>query len=87
MPDAEHPLTCRWVVRDLEAIGPNRSVLLQLLAADCLEVAEPTGFAINLASSLSVALFEKTPILRALQASHSESDLRDVGNQLSLFGL
>jgi hypothetical protein len=34
---------------------------------------------------LSVTLFEKTPILRALQASDSESDLRDVGNQLILF--
>ena len=34
---------------------------------------------------LSVTLFEKTPILQALQASDSESDLRDVGNQLILF--
>jgi hypothetical protein len=34
---------------------------------------------------LSVTLFEKTPILRALQASDSESDLLDVGNQLILF--
>jgi hypothetical protein len=34
---------------------------------------------------LSVTLFEKTPILRALQASDSDSDLRDVGNQLILF--
>jgi hypothetical protein len=34
---------------------------------------------------LSVTLFEKTPILRALQASDSESDLRDVANQLNLF--
>jgi len=34
---------------------------------------------------LSVTLFEKTPILRALQASDSESDLFDVGNQLILF--
>jgi hypothetical protein len=33
---------------------------------------------------LSVTLFEKTPILRALQASDSESDLPDVGNQLIL---
>jgi hypothetical protein len=36
---------------------------------------------------LSVTLFEKTPILRALQASDSESDLLDVGNQLNLFAL
>ena len=36
---------------------------------------------------LSVTLFEKTPILRALQASGTESDLLDVGNQLILFGL
>jgi hypothetical protein len=36
---------------------------------------------------LSVALFEKTPILRALQASDSEMDLRDFGNQLILFDL
>jgi len=35
---------------------------------------------------LSVTLFEKTPILRALQAPDSESDLRNVGNQLILFG-
>jgi hypothetical protein len=35
---------------------------------------------------LSVTLFEKTPILRALQASDSDSDLFDVGNQLILFG-
>jgi len=34
---------------------------------------------------LSVTLFEKTPILQALQASDSESDLLDVGNQLILF--
>jgi hypothetical protein len=34
---------------------------------------------------LSVTLFEKTPILRALQASDSESDSLDVGNQLILF--
>src|ERR671915_432767 len=34
---------------------------------------------------LSVTLFEKTPILRALQASHSEDDLVDPGNQLILF--
>ena len=35
---------------------------------------------------LSLTLFEKTPILRALQASDSESDLGDSGNQLILFG-
>jgi len=34
---------------------------------------------------LSVTLFEKTPILRALQASDSENDLVDAGNQLILF--
>ena len=34
---------------------------------------------------LSVTLFEKTPILRALHASDSDSDLLDVGNQLILF--
>jgi hypothetical protein len=34
---------------------------------------------------LSVTLFEKTPILRALQASGSENDLGDSGNQLILF--
>ncbi len=34
---------------------------------------------------LSVTLFEKTPILRALQGPDSESDLLDVGNQLILF--
>ena len=36
---------------------------------------------------LSVTLFEKTPILRALQASDFENDLNDSGNQLSLFDL
>jgi hypothetical protein len=36
---------------------------------------------------LSVTLFEKTPILRALQASDSESDLDESGNQLILFAL
>ncbi len=36
---------------------------------------------------LSVTLFEKTPILRALQASDTESDLLDAGNQLILFPL
>ncbi len=35
---------------------------------------------------LSVTLFEKTPILRALQASDSEDDLADSENQLILFG-
>ena len=34
---------------------------------------------------LSVTLFEKTPILRALQASDSEHDLLDSGNQFILF--
>jgi hypothetical protein len=34
---------------------------------------------------LSVTLFEKTPILQALQASDSENDLPDTGNQLILF--
>src|SRR6267143_9964 len=34
---------------------------------------------------LSVTLFEKTPILQALQASDSDSDLLDPGNQLILF--
>jgi hypothetical protein len=36
---------------------------------------------------LSVTLFEKTPILRALQASDFENDMGDSGNQLSLFDL
>ena len=36
---------------------------------------------------LSVTLFEKTPILRALQAPDSDSDLFDIGNQLILFSL
>jgi Domain of unknown function (DUF4372)/Transposase DDE domain len=34
---------------------------------------------------LSVTLFEKTPILRALQASDSQEELPDPGNQLILF--
>jgi hypothetical protein len=34
---------------------------------------------------LSVTLFEKTPILQILQASDSENDLPDDGNQLILF--
>ena len=34
---------------------------------------------------LSVMLFEKTPILQALQASDLENDLADTGNQLILF--
>ncbi len=34
---------------------------------------------------LSVTLFEKTPILRALQACDSDNDLFDIGNQLILF--
>jgi transposase len=34
---------------------------------------------------LSVTLFEKTPILRALQPSASENDPIDIGNQLILF--
>jgi hypothetical protein len=36
---------------------------------------------------LSVTLFEKTPILGALQASDSEMDSVDSGNQLILFDL
>jgi hypothetical protein len=35
---------------------------------------------------LSVTLFEKTPILRALQASDSENDLFEPSNQLNLWG-
>jgi hypothetical protein len=34
---------------------------------------------------LSVTLFEKTPILQALQASDSQEELPDPGNQLILF--
>jgi hypothetical protein len=34
---------------------------------------------------LSVTLFEKTPILRALQEPRSNDDLHDPGNQLILF--
>jgi hypothetical protein len=34
---------------------------------------------------LSVTLFEKTPILQALQAPNSDSDLFEIGNQLILF--
>ena len=36
---------------------------------------------------LSITLFEKTPILQALQASDSQSDLPDFNNQLILFDL
>ena len=36
---------------------------------------------------LSITLFEKVPILQALQASDSQSDLSDSGNQLNLFEL
>ena len=36
---------------------------------------------------LSVTLFEKTPILQALQPSDSEENLLDSANQLSLFDL
>ena len=34
---------------------------------------------------LRVTLFEKTPILKALQAATSENDLVDLSNQLILF--
>jgi hypothetical protein len=34
---------------------------------------------------LSVTLFEKTPILQALQASDSDDDLLGASNQLILF--
>ena len=34
---------------------------------------------------LSITLFEKVPILQALQASDSHSDLPDSDNQLNLF--
>jgi hypothetical protein len=36
---------------------------------------------------LSLTLFEKTPLLQALQPSDSQFDLVDSGNQLNLFGL
>jgi hypothetical protein len=36
---------------------------------------------------LSLSLFEKMPILHALQPSNSETDLPDPGNQLILFDL
>src|SRR5271167_2965104 len=36
---------------------------------------------------LSLTLFEKTPILRALQTSNSDNDLGDLSNQLILFDL
>jgi hypothetical protein len=34
---------------------------------------------------LSITLFEQMPILRALQASDSENNLLDPGNQLNLW--
>ena len=36
---------------------------------------------------LSLTLFEKTPFLKALQASDCDNDLDDIGNQLTLFDL
>ena len=36
---------------------------------------------------LSLSLFEKTPILRALQVSDSQQELLDSGNQLILFDI
>ena len=36
---------------------------------------------------LSLTLFEKTPILRALQRIDYQDDLPSSGNQLNLFGL
>jgi hypothetical protein len=36
---------------------------------------------------LSLTLFEKTPILQALQGMDCENDLGDIGNQLNLFDL
>ena len=36
---------------------------------------------------LSLTLFEKTPILRALQPSDSQENLDDFANQLNLFNL
>jgi hypothetical protein len=36
---------------------------------------------------LSVTLFEKTPILQALQPADSQDDLSDNSNQLNLFTL
>ena len=36
---------------------------------------------------LSLTLFEKTPILRALHTCDSDNDLGDISNQLILFGL
>jgi hypothetical protein len=36
---------------------------------------------------LSVTLFEKTPILQALQPADSQDDLSDKSNQLNLFNL
>ena len=36
---------------------------------------------------LSLTLFEKTPILQALQASSSQEELPDPGNQLILFDI
>ena len=36
---------------------------------------------------LSVTLFEKTPILQAFHASHSQDDVPLTGNQLILFDL
>ena len=36
---------------------------------------------------LSLTLFEKTPILQALQTSDYDNDLGDIGNQLVLFDL
>jgi hypothetical protein len=40
---------------------------------------------IRILQILSVTLFEKTPILRALQGPGSGEDLGDPGNQLILF--
>jgi len=49
------------------------------------QAARAGGSLYQILQILSLTLFEKTPILQALQASDSQGELLDPGNQLILF--
>jgi hypothetical protein len=63
------------------------AVSIYVLVAIVRKRLEIEGSLYQILQILSLTLFEKTPILRALQETECDNDLDDICNQLNLFSL
>jgi hypothetical protein len=61
------------------------AVSVYVLSGHCPQKTRPEGDLYQILQILSVTLFEKTPILQAIQASDSQEESSDPDNQLILF--